>query len=88
MSVPKTRAELVAQGYIFQSRGQCSGRTCGATMEWWLSPAKRSCPYDAMPADDSPVMSHFATCPDGAEFKRRQGRAKQMAFLHTNKGRQ
>jgi hypothetical protein len=86
MPFAKTRAELVANGYIYQSRGLCSGRTCGAEMEWWLSPDKRPTPFDAMPADDSPVTSHFATCPEGAEFRRRKSRQKQMAFLHTRKG--
>jgi hypothetical protein len=56
-------------------------------MEWWTSPKKANCPFDAMAEDDSPVMSHFATCPDGAEFKRRQSKAAQMKYLHATKGK-
>lgn len=82
MPAPTTRTELEAAGYRFQSRGSCSGRSCGAEMEWWISPSQRPCPYDAMPEPDSPVMSHFATCPDGAEFKRKKARAAQMKFVH------
>jgi hypothetical protein len=86
MSFPRTRNELIEQGYKFQSRGDCSGRTCGRKMEWWTSPNGKSMPLDPMDGANALVTSHFYTCPDGAEFKKRQGRKKQMAFLHTNKG--
>jgi hypothetical protein len=88
MAFPKTRAELVEQGYTFQSRGECAGRNCKSQLEWWTTPAGKSMPLDPMDEDGSPVTTHFYTCPDGAEFKRRRGRQKQMAYLHTSKGRQ
>jgi hypothetical protein len=56
-------------------------------MEWWMSPNKRPCPYDEMPNDESPVMSHFATCPDGAEFKRKKAKANSMKYLHSQGGK-
>jgi hypothetical protein len=38
-------------------------RSCGAPVEWRLTPAGKRCPYDA-----GTETSHFQTCPDAKRW--------------------
>lgn len=70
MPFPKTKAELVKAGYIFNKPGTCTGRRCKAAIEWWITPTGKDMPMDPMPKDDSEATPHWGTCPDRVNFKR------------------
>lgn len=67
-ALPKTRADLLAQGYEHVNNSVCSG--CHARVEWWKTPKDKRAPYDPMPEMDSPAVSHFATCKRSSDFRR------------------
>lgn len=60
-TLPKTLEE---RGYIFVNEGRCHG--CGAVIEWWMTVAGKRSPHDP------DGVSHFATCPERARFRRRR----------------
>lgn len=64
----KTRDQLIETGYKFENHGVC--RSCKAEIEWWTTPKNARSPYDLMPTGSSQAISHFATCPDAASFRR------------------
>lgn len=49
--------------YAYQGTNACGG--CGAVIFWFLTPARKRSPHDA------DGISHFATCPAAANFRRR-----------------
>jgi hypothetical protein len=67
MSFPATRAEMILAGYIFLTNKTCP---CGAVMELWQTPKDKTMPMDVMPDTSSPAVSHWATCPKAAQFRR------------------
>ena len=69
MPFPATFAALKAAGYRFDNHARCKG--CGEEIEWWITPKEKKMPFNLMPADDSPAVTHFTTCPDAEEFRRR-----------------
>ena len=71
MNFPTTRKSLEEAGYEHTSNAHCRG--CGAAMEFWSTPHGRSMPMDLMPQEDSPAISHFATCPEAPRFRRKAG---------------
>ena len=66
--VPKSRSEMAPLDYRFAGSGQC--KHCAAHIEWWKTPAGKNAPYNPMPELNSAAVSHFATCPRAAEFRR------------------
>jgi hypothetical protein len=70
MAFPKTQAEMVESGYGFDRIETCRG--CHQNMEMWETPAGKRIPMDPMPEDESPAISHFATCPQASRFRRRK----------------
>jgi hypothetical protein len=64
-SFPRTDTDLVAQGYVFESKGKCRG--CGADIEWWLTPKQKHIPLDA-----ATLEPHWSTCSDAKGFRRPQ----------------
>lgn len=71
---PATRGEMLNAGYKYGSTEQCKG--CQATIEFWYTPQNTRIPMNPMREADSaaPVKSHFATCPQAEEFRRKKGR--------------
>lgn len=68
MPFPATRDALIAAGYKFENHSVCRG--CKQEIEWYTTPADKKAPFDLMPTGDSPVVSHFATCPQRDSFRR------------------
>lgn len=66
MSFPRTRAELQAAGYRFDTVGQCRGNRCHGELHWWWTPKGRRIPLDK---DGKP---HWASCVDELQFRRRR----------------
>jgi hypothetical protein len=71
VSAPRTRAELERAGYKLDNISPCRGRTCSDRVQWVITPAGKKAPYDLMPEPESLAISHFATCPDQARFRRK-----------------
>ena len=69
MPFPKTRASLKEAGYRFDNHAKCRG--CGQEIEWYFTPKGGKMPFDLMQEDNSPAVSHFATCPNADEFRRK-----------------
>lgn len=74
MAFPQTLNELEANNYRFNGHGRCKG--CGAAIEWWYTPEGGRMPLDIMLEATTPVTSHFATCPNAAEFRKRKAGAR------------
>lgn len=72
MPFPKTRDELIEGGYRFDNHSHCTGATCKAEIEWWISPNQKKMPFDLMPESSSPAVPHWGTCPDRDDFKRKK----------------
>lgn len=73
MPFPKTRDELVAARYRFESHARCKGVHCGAEIEYWRSwPNDKRMPFNLMPEGNSPAVTHFTDCPDAEEFRSRR----------------
>jgi hypothetical protein len=73
MSFPKTREEMEAANYMRDGRETCKG--CGAEMEFWITPERqKALPMNPMPEPASVAISHFATCPMAAQFRKRGGK--------------
>jgi hypothetical protein len=68
MPFPQTREALKAAGYCFDNHARCRG--CGAEIEWYFSPKGSKMPFDLMPEETSPAITHFATCPNAEDFRR------------------
>ena len=68
MSFPTTREEMEEANYIRDGRETCKG--CGATMEFWITPEQKAIPMNPMPKPTSTAISHFATCPYAARFRK------------------
>lgn len=67
-ALPNTRRALITLGYGFRGNNNC--RDCQEPMEWWKTPAGKMAPYNPMPDEDSPALSHFATCKFAANFRK------------------
>lgn len=65
---PKDRMELLRRGFHFVGSSECSG--CNKRIEWWDTPKGKKAPYNAMPLDTSPALSHFVTCTNANHFRR------------------
>ena len=72
MSFPTTRDEMEAANYIRDGRETCKG--CGAMMEYWITPERKAIPMNPMPKPTSVAITHFATCPMAAQFRKRGGK--------------
>lgn len=68
MSFPATRALLQDAGYRFITVKTCP---CGAKMELWFTPNGATMPMNPMPTEDSPAVSHWATCEKATQFRRK-----------------
>ena len=66
MRPPNTREKLEEAGYSRRCFTRCQG--CNRPMEFWITPAKKTAPFDPMPEPESPAVSHFATCPEADRF--------------------
>ena len=64
---PKNSTAMRFHGYTKSGEGRC--RACGASLEWWLSPAGHRMPMNPMPDLLTPAVSHFATCPEAGRFR-------------------
>jgi hypothetical protein len=65
---PKDRHELLRARYVAPERASvCKG--CNAPIEWWKTTNGKSMPFNPMPDDRSPAVTHFSTCPRSKEFK-------------------
>ena len=65
---PRSRIALLKAGYLFTGTNECAG--CGLRIEWWKTPAQRNAPFNPMPHEDAPAVSHFATCTRANSFRR------------------
>lgn len=69
MPFPKTRDEMVAQGYKFSNHGQC--KACKEQLEWWETPAGKRMPFNLMQDGSSEAVTHFRTCPNADQFRKK-----------------
>jgi len=64
---------LRERGYKYHRCGKCGDDTvrggCGAEVEWWTTPAGKWTPFDLS------GETHFATCPQGARFRKLRPKA-------------
>lgn len=67
-NTPKTRDEQMLAGYKFSDHSRC--RSCGASVEWWITPKGNKMPVDPMLTGNDPWVSHFATCPNADNHRR------------------
>lgn len=68
MPFPKNRVFMVAAGYKPLPSGNCRG--CNHVIEFWQTPAGKQIPMNPMENDDTPAITHFATCSKAAEFRK------------------
>jgi hypothetical protein len=73
MMFPQTRQALVDAGYKQTNYARCRG--CSAGIEWWLTPNGQKIPMDCMKTDESPAITHFATCPARELFRKEKDEA-------------
>jgi hypothetical protein len=70
MSFPATLAELEQAGYKRGVRATCSG--CLQPIEWWSTPNGARMPMDPMDGPEAKATSHFAVCPQAAQFRKQR----------------
>lgn len=80
MPFPPNRRELKLEGYDYHGQKTCP---CGQTIELWHTPNDKTMPMDPMPDDESPAVSHWATCVKAQQF-RRNSPAKVASNLPVN----
>jgi hypothetical protein len=64
-----TKRTIEESGYTFSNKGQCIG--CHAPIDWYWTPDGKKMPMDPMNDQDSPAISHFATCPEAGRFRKK-----------------
>jgi hypothetical protein len=79
MGFPATCKAMMEAGYKRSTYSRCVA--CHTAMEWWLTPRGRPIPMDSMPSEDSPAVSHFATCPNADQFRKQPAKAKPTPSL-------
>ena len=67
MPFPATKEAMMRAGYTYATNKVCP---CGAAMELWTTPDNKTMPMNPMPEEESPAVSHFATCPKAQQFRR------------------
>lgn len=70
MPFPTTRDEMVKQKYEFSNHGVC--RSCREEIEWWTTPKGGKMPFNLMQTGESEPVTHFRTCPNADEHRRKQ----------------
>jgi len=68
MPFPKNRLAMANAGYKPLPSGNCRG--CNQAIEFWQTPAGKQIPMNPMETEDSPAITHFATCSKAAEFRK------------------
>ena len=61
-----SREELEADGYRFAGSGRCKGSTCGAEIDWYVTPRKGA----KLPLNPDTLQPHWETCPNAPDFRR------------------
>jgi hypothetical protein len=69
MRFPPTRDKMEEAGYKRKCYTRCQG--CRKSIEFWSTPAGKTLPMETMPDAESEAVSHFATCPDAARFRKK-----------------
>ena len=67
MPFPATKEAMMRAGYTYSVNKVCP---CGAAMELWETPAGKLMPMNPMPEEESPAVSHWATCEKATQFRR------------------
>lgn len=62
-----TGEAMIERGYVKRQDEMC--RSCKAPITWWLTPAAKAAPYNRVEELTVEVVSHFATCPQSAQWK-------------------
>ena len=70
MPFPANAEEMQLAGYRFLDHGECDG--CYQAIEWWRTPKGRQIPMDPMSTPESPATSHWATCPNAEQFRKKK----------------
>ena len=65
MPFPKTTEALEAAGYKFLNATRCTGKTCGARIEFWQTPQGKRIPLDMETREP-----HWGTCPNRDDFRK------------------
>jgi hypothetical protein len=78
MAFPDTKETLEAAGYVFDNDGVCRGPSCGARVEWWITPDGKRMPMSVQEikigegyfakAIGFKRIPHWADCPDAKRF--------------------
>lgn len=61
-----SREELEADGYRFAGSSRCKGSTCGAMIDWYVTPHEKK-----LPLNPDTLEPHWQTCPNSEEFRGR-----------------
>jgi hypothetical protein len=70
MAIPKTREELIEQGWRKIGSKTCDAKECGVALEMWRNP--KTDRVSTMEVD--PFTPHFALCPARNQFRKGQNR--------------
>jgi hypothetical protein len=63
MPFPKTKKELIEQGYEFEDKTYCKG--CCARIEFWHTPNGKH-----VPLNSDTLEPHWSTCPHAKDFRK------------------
>ena len=84
MAIPEKREDLVSMGYVYDNDAKCRG--CGASIEWWITPASKKMPMSVIELDrqGDPVFGtthlgsefvrrpHWSDCPNADDFRKKK----------------
>lgn len=65
-----TGLDMMAKGYAKRQDELC--RSCKAAITWWVTPLARIAPYNRVEAMTDEVVSHFATCAQAKEWRKKK----------------
>lgn len=87
MAFPRTRHEMKRAYYTFKAARNC--KSCGAAIQWWLTPNGKSIPIDAAKphTDDTPIEVHWATCSNAAKHRKDAQKPQNPAQLAPQQAR-
>jgi hypothetical protein len=83
MALPTKREDLIAMGYEYLNDGFCTGKECGAPIEWWATPNNKRIPMSVVEVKDeqkgffAPVerydrVPHHSVCPNVEDFRKKR----------------
>jgi hypothetical protein len=72
MNFPAASHKLIEAGWKLTRKSFCRGANCGVQIHWYLTPNAKHMPLSYVP-QTLLLEPHFASCPNGAEFRKAKG---------------